>query len=71
MVRLIACDDNRSEDPRQGEGRKKDYYKPELVRLGTLRELTLSNTGGGNRDGGTHGASKFTGRGGHFRIDPT
>lgn len=44
---------------------KKAYEKPVLTRLGALRELTMTKTSSGGKDGKT---SRFTGRGGHHSI---
>jgi len=45
-------------------GKRKAYSRPVLVKLGSLRELTMATTGSNNKDGGSHGNAKFTGRGG-------
>lgn len=42
---------------------KKAYRKPVLIRLGSLREMTLSVSNKGGTDGGRTGNKRFTGRG--------
>lgn len=44
---------------------RKPYRKPVLVKLGSIRDVTLANNNQGNRDGGKGFASR-TGRGGIF-----
>ena len=44
---------------------KKPYQKPVLVKLGTLRDLTLKKNSIGQPDGKRN---RFTGRGGHYEI---
>jgi hypothetical protein len=45
---------------------KRPYERPQLVKLGTLRDLTMDTAGGGKADGAVHrGGQPFkTGRGG-------
>ena len=46
---------------------KKPYKEPKLVKLGTLRDLTMNTTGGHANDGGVRGHGNTplkTGRGG-------
>lgn len=42
---------------------KKPYKSPVLVKLGSLRDMTTSNWGGGRKDGQKKGP-RYTGRGG-------
>ncbi len=44
---------------------KKAYEKPVLTRLGALRELTMTKSAKGAKDGKNN---RFTGRGGHHPI---
>lgn len=44
---------------------KKPYKSPVLVKLGSLRDMTMSNWGGGRKDGQRRGP-RYTGRGGVF-----
>jgi len=61
-----------SDDPRDEENKaaaidrilaRKAYRKPLFIRLGTLREMTMSR-GNARRDGGSVIRPTFTGRGG-------
>ena len=45
---------------------REPYRRPVLVRLGSLREMTLSASQSGNSDGATSGRNRKTGRGGKF-----
>ena len=60
-------DERKDEEARliEQHPQKKPYQKPVLIRLGSLRELTLMNGNHGNWDGGLMGKTK-TGRGGHY-----
>ena len=42
---------------------KRAYRKPVLVRLGSLRDMTLSASNKGGTDGAKTGNKRFTGRG--------
>lgn len=47
--------------------RKRPYKRPVLTKLGSLKDLTMSTSGGTSLDGGP--ASKHTGRGGRNGVD--
>lgn len=58
-------DSNRPEPSVDAMRSRKPYRKPVLVKLGSIRDVTLANNNQGNRDGGKGFASR-TGRGGLF-----
>jgi hypothetical protein len=56
----------KSEETAMQPTAKKLYRKPVLLKLGSLRELTLRKNSKGAADGKKN---RFTGRGGHHAID--